>query len=243
MIKRMIDKAFNAMGYNITKMKPEPAPERPFKVLSLVVESVLANAIPPQDFYFVQIGANDGIRSDPIQALVKRHGLRGLLVEPVDDYFNALVDNYSECERLSFDNCAVSVEDGTLTMYRASQEAPGGDWVHGIASTSYAHVQQSVAPELIKKLEVPALSIQSLFRKHGVERVNLLQVDTEGFDYQIVRMVLDAGWRPEIINYESVNLSERDRTACKRLLNACEYCYIDVGLDTLAVHKSVSTGA
>ena len=39
------------------------------------------------DFFFLQIGANDGISFDPIYHLVTNFKLRGICLEPIDEYF------------------------------------------------------------------------------------------------------------------------------------------------------------
>lgn len=41
-------------------------------------------------FFFLQIGANDGRRADPLRKLVMRHKLTGLAVEPLPDIFMEL---------------------------------------------------------------------------------------------------------------------------------------------------------
>jgi hypothetical protein len=42
------------------------------------------------NFFFVQIGANNGQRFDPIYELVTRHKLAGLAIEPLPDLFEEL---------------------------------------------------------------------------------------------------------------------------------------------------------
>ena len=53
----------------------------------------------------------------------------------------------------------------------------------------------------VEEVTVPCLTLPTLLRKRGIQGVNPLQVDTEGFDCEIVRMALDAELRPQIINY------------------------------------------
>ena len=40
------------------------------------------------DFYFIQIGANDGRDRDPLNHVIRKYGLRGLLVEPLPSTFD-----------------------------------------------------------------------------------------------------------------------------------------------------------
>jgi hypothetical protein len=52
------------------------------------------------DLCFVQIGANDGLRFDSLYAFVTSRRCRGLVVEPLKDYFERLQLNYRDYERI-----------------------------------------------------------------------------------------------------------------------------------------------
>ena len=47
-----------------------------------------------KDFFFIQIGANNGKRFDPIYNIVKTLKLKGLALEPIKEYYDELVENY-----------------------------------------------------------------------------------------------------------------------------------------------------
>src|SRR5262245_48292496 len=59
---------------------------------------------------FIQIGANDGLRNDPIREFIVRDAWTGVLVEPLPDVFDLLKKNYSgrAAARLEFVNAAIS---------------------------------------------------------------------------------------------------------------------------------------
>jgi hypothetical protein len=80
-------------------------------------------------------------------------------------------------------------------------------------------------------LEVTTLP--SLLEKHSIKDVTLLQVDTEGYDYRVVKSALEAGIRPKLINYEHVHLNQADRLACKLMLYNAGYRFAEVVTDTL----------
>lgn len=46
------------------------------------------------DFFFIQIGSNDGILHDQIHNYVMKYNWSGVLIEPVKYIFNSLVKNY-----------------------------------------------------------------------------------------------------------------------------------------------------
>jgi hypothetical protein len=71
-----------------------------------------------------------------------------------------------------------------------------------------------------------------------VPGVNLLQIDTEGYDFEIIKMVNFETLRPDVIHYEHRHLSDADRVACERLLASHGYRLHVAGVDTTAVIQS-----
>ena len=82
----------------------------------------------------------------------------------------------------------------------------------------------------------PSLAIQfeSLLRKHRVEKVDLVQIDTEGYDYAVIKMIDLKKWKPAIINYEHRHLSREEREMCWRYLVDAGYSLYVHGADTAA---------
>jgi FkbM family methyltransferase len=234
-MKSWIKWAARKVGYDLVQYVE--VPDRPINVLKLAVDSRIAAN---QSVRFIQIGANDGVRNDPIRELVVRHKLSGLFVEPLPDLFARLQANYAGHDRLLFEQCAVGDSDGEATLYRV-QPSPGlPEWLQGIASFSKEHLSSrkfGVAglERHVVPVQVPVLSVGSLLKKHGINGCDLLQVDTEGFDCRIVQAALRSGLRPAIINYEYIHTSPVERSNCKRLLAECGYEFLDVGRDTVAI--------
>ena len=107
-LKSTISKLFHFCGYDIVShQKPgkdatpdNKIPEKPFNLLEIVIRDHITRE---PDFYFVEIGANDGVNFDPLRPLVLEHHLRGLLVEPLPDRFASLQSNYRSETQLSFE--------------------------------------------------------------------------------------------------------------------------------------------
>ena len=68
------------------------------------------------NFFFVQIGACDGVFVDPIHRFIIKHRWRGVLVEPVPYLFNLLMQNY-EGYNLIFENVAISDKEEIKPLY------------------------------------------------------------------------------------------------------------------------------
>mgnify|MGYP001296139908 CR=1 FL=1 len=83
----------------------------------------------------------------------------------------------------------------------------------------------------------PPPAIKDLLAKHGIARPNLLQIDTEGFDFEVIKMI-DWANPPDLIHYETVHLSVSDRKAAWELLRANGYRLFATNVyNTLAVRS------
>jgi FkbM family methyltransferase len=237
-VKRLINQGLRRFGYQLRSVQDEI--EKPFDLLGLAIRDFLATH---DDLFFVQIGANDGVRSDGLRPHVVRHGLRGVLVEPLPDMFEALKLNYRDAEGLAFENSAVGAEEGTRALYRFPAEGDVPDWAHGLASFDRAHLErhrreirrEGKGDVEIREVEVPVITFPRLLEKHAVERVDLLQVDTEGFDYEVLRMAFAAGVLPPMLRYEHKHLGGGTKARCKRMLVEHGYEFICYASDTLAM--------
>jgi FkbM family methyltransferase len=246
-LKKLIKPIVHKLGFDIVRYpRPEPRIERliqrPFNVLAFVLDYYLSSGAP---FFFVQVGANDGVRWDPLHALICKYRLRGLLVEPLPDIFEQLRRNYATESQLSFARCAIATEDGLRSIFRVRSDAPVGDWAHGIASYSRKHLITHLSDverceDLIEEVQVPTVTVKTLLRNHAIDRINLLQVDTEGYDFEIVEMFFGEGRLPEIINFERQHLSAKNKQESRRLLAKHGYRFVDVGMDTLGIRTDFS---
>jgi hypothetical protein len=73
-----------------------------------------------------------------------------------------------------------------------------------------------------------------LLEKHGIRTIDLLHLDTEGYDYEIIKQVNFRTFNPRIILYETVHLTDADRARCSEYLMSQGYNLINSYVDTLA---------
>jgi len=219
-------------GFDLVRY-PDPV-EPKIDVLDIVFEYVSSRM---SDFFFIQIGANDGITGDPLRPYILRHHWRGILIEPEPTVFRKLVGNYETEKQLIFENIAIARRDGSVRLY--SVEDPGHSaWEHVLTSFNRDHIIRALGRHTrIKEFEIPALSFSSLLAKHDVARIDLLQIDVEGFDYEILNMIdfNDELRKPGIINYEHMHMRGNDRRESWRRLAAAGYRLWATSTDTLAV--------
>lgn len=87
----------------------------------------------------------------------------------------------------------------------------------------------------MEEVRVRGVTFERLLNDHRVKTISLLQIDTEGFDLEVIRMALESGVLPALINYEFVNLSLADRLESCRLLAERGYRFLHGRVDALAV--------
>lgn len=200
----------------------------------------LAEAYP--DAFFIQVGSNDGEQHDLLRGAILRSRWRGIMVEPVPYVFARLRANYGEyAERITLENVAVAETDGSLPFYHLAQvddfAAEGlPQWYDGIGSFDRAHVLKHAPfiPDIADRLvrtEVPTLRFESLCRKHGLGDVDLIQVDTEGYDFEVIKLIDFDRYRPKVFGYEHYHLSPSDRAASEAILRDHGYDLLDDGMD------------
>jgi FkbM family methyltransferase len=192
--------------------------------LSLLLQNLLQDL---PDFTFVQVGANDGVSTDPYREFILDGVGTGILVEPSPRAMTELQRNYRCRPHLLFEQAAVSYRSSTVVLH-----LPEDASASGVASLSEAHARAH-AGDRIRSLPVPALRIEDLLDKHGLPRVDCLFLDVEGLEAEILLAVDLDRLGARVISYESAHLgTERDKVWQR--LEASGYSLREVGMDTVA---------
>ena len=203
-----------------------------FKIISNNAEKIT-------DFFFIQIGSNDGITGDPIHNYVIKYKWSGILVEPVKYLFDKLRKNYQNRDNLFFENVAIAEKDGYKNFYGIKEGAKSFIWYDQLGS---------LVPESVLKFKkyipnfddhfvtekIKCMSFPSLIHKHEVKKIDLLHIDTEGYDYEIIKLIDFNKIKPKMILYEGDHLKEDDKLACMRLLKNQGYSLLTTRFDTFA---------
>ena len=192
--------------------------------------------------FFVEIGSNDGVQHDFLRPFILERTWHGVMVEPVPYVFERLRRNYGSLERVELENAAIADRDGTLPFYHLREaglaerdELPG--WYDGIGSFSREVVAGHAThiPDIegrVIRAEVPSLTFESLCRKHRISRLDLVLIDTEGYDAQIVESIDLAARHPRLLVYEHYHLDPHERSRCAGRVREHGYETMEEGFDT-----------
>lgn len=193
---------------------------------------------------FVQIGAADGRRADPIFAFVRRYGWRGVLCEPLPDLFELLKRNYQGQQGLIFENVAVTERSEQRVIHRVPLNRVGRDGVPGWAfgASSFLPEKSGISGKsgenslggLLVQETVNCIPLATLLDRNNIGEFDVLQLDTEGYDAQILRQMDFSRYHPTIINMEWQWLEESEQQAVLMLLRKHGYSTYPTEGDLLA---------
>ena len=262
LMKVFLKKTIRQYGYELRKTKTYTVDSVPITELDgLTFRDFLEcyfSALNRPDFFFVQVGAHNGISNfyDVLRDYVIRFNLRGLLVEPQARVFPELQENYKEQSGLNFENAAVGHNDGCQQLYTIKKNLDFLAYANQAASFHLGHLRKilekhlrhEAAQDVVQRVKELGLSVddcieaetvqtytfESLLNKHGVRSIDLLQIDTEGFDYEVIKMADLRKFMPTLINYEHEHLSDGDQLGCWRDLRALGYRLFTHGSDICA---------
>jgi FkbM family methyltransferase len=245
-MKRLLSRTFGTMGFEL-KRKP-PGSTLQAELSGLTFTDFLAVYLEGQDlssFFFVQVGAFDGKSNDHVYDLAIKWGLKGLVVEPQPDAFQALRANYQGCGQLVFENVAIANEDGQKPLFRVRKDIDFLQYVNQVASFDPEHTRKMLKHHItrqasagvrsafrrlnldfqdcIESQPVKTRTFRSLLATHRISRYDFLQVDTEGFDFEVLKMANIENTHPTLINYEHEHLRPEDQHASWDYLTRLNY--------------------
>ena len=181
-----------------------------------------------RDVFFLQVGANDGLMDDPIHFLVRKYGWWGVLLEPDPQLFERLKENYSGVDGPILVNAALSPINGKTTFYRIRMDEKMPNWCALLGSFRREVIlsNKNDVPEIethIVEDRIESISFHSLVARYKPPRIDLIVIDTEGYDLEILRQLDLIRFRPDLIVYEHKHLNELERTIAADLLIANGY--------------------
>lgn len=193
----------------------------------------------------VVIGAMDGCTFDHLVGYFTMYEWSGLFVEPIPYLFDKMkrfhesLDYKPDCK---YENCAIADYDGITQMLTIDYSAVESGIIHkcfagmsaiyppknGLASEGDAEVVEKYG----KIINVNCKTLKTLFKKHDIRHIDILQIDAEGWDYKIVKQLDFAFYRPKLIRTEYINLDEQEKKDIINFFSSKGYIYkIDSDVD------------
>lgn len=201
----------------------------------------------------IQIGANDGYNRDPFAKYIKRDKWKGILVEPQKYVYETFLKKLHEkAGRIKTYNCALDNTNGSRKMYRLGFS--NARWATGLTSFDRDFLEDAInrghvaghakragitLPEnredYIVEEPVETITPQDLLAKENIEAVDILAIDTEGYDYEIIKLFNIPKLKPRVVVYENMNLSEAEKSESIKLFEDNGYKTKSISKDTIAI--------
>ena len=123
-----------------------------------------------------------------------RNGMRSLLIEPHPELYKNLLYEYKERSDVSIINAAVSDTEGFASFY--CHENPG---LSSLEKNNFF-----LSETRVENTKIHVFKLQTILTMQCAPKMfELLKVDTEGFDYRILRcMFEESSYRPHLIMHE-----------------------------------------
>lgn len=183
------------------------------------------------NFFFIQVGAHDGITADPIHGYIKKYKWSGILIEPVEHLMKLLKQTYKNHSNLIYEQTAISTTKEEKIFYYFDEK-----WdTHfdtGLCSFSKEHIlkhfrkgkRKPYIQKAIKELKsrkILCSRLDTIIIKHKIKTIDLLQIDTEGHDFKVIKSLDLNKLKPKVINYESRHLPNKEE--CELWLKSYGY--------------------
>jgi FkbM family methyltransferase len=191
-----------------------------------------------RNFVALVVGAFDGVENDPTSEFIRKRRCGAILVEPQPEPFERLRENMRGRNNIILINAAIDEVSGSRDIYCVSvgtDELPS--WAEQLASFRREHIlnHEDRAPGVSKHLitrKVPTLSFKDLLDQHGVESIDLLQIDAEGMDAQLLAWFPFERTRPALLHYETAHMSAEEQRVVRNRLKGLGYIIRNSGSPT-----------
>ena len=188
--------------------------------------------------FFIQIGANNGIINDPFHKFIIKYDLSGILIEPVPHLFDQLKKNYQNQKGVFFENVAIGNTQDHLTFYRVkSDKHIYYDQLGSFNKATILKHKKNIPnlEELIIEEPVQVINFNTLVEKYKKKKIDILIMDTEGYDAEIIKMIDFNNINFDLVIFESKHLSGVEHKLCMDLFQTHNFKAIVNNSDTLCI--------
>src|SRR5690554_377405 len=219
----------------------------------------LIDALDTDNLKVVVVGANDGKNNDPLYEYLATTERKNtvVLIEPQQQLIPFLKENYRFHPNAHIVNAAIG-QEGEMTLYGVKKDywgrldvpyAKERGWPDyraptGVASGNKDHVANWLkkhlpevnANDAIEGFTVSSQSLDSALQSVGVHGpIDVLQIDTEGFDDDVIYSSNLAVNRAKILFFEVAHLNEKRKKELISFLNGLGYRIFHISEDVIAI--------
>lgn len=192
------------------------------------VLSIYFEELSGQNVNVIIVGANNGKPKDLLFDYLHLENITAVLVEPVAELLEELRSKLIVRENLHFENSAVDTMPRKRVLYRLKGATGFPVWSEGLGSfnkkvllnhdNQLKGMRKYVTGEVVK-----CVTFETLVKKYNLSGINVLQIDTEGYDYEIVKSMNFEKYKPDIMIIEYLHITVYEYYALIKLLQDQNY--------------------
>ncbi|MCF3648693.1 FkbM family methyltransferase [Synoicihabitans lomoniglobus] len=189
---------------------------------------------------FLQIGANDGQRNDPIFSFIRAFGWHGTLVEPNLDFVVKLESLHRRAPRIRIVPAAIAEGRATRPFYRIDASIPGlPNFAQGLATLDYNRILTAcrdlgLSDSGIVQDMIDVIVWSDLDPESRLAETEVLVIDAEGYDLTLLRLWDWQRVRPPIVHFEHACADPAEYRHFLGELSGYGYDYVVEGDNTTA---------
>lgn len=219
-LKNFVQGSLAKLGYQLQRVKPPLPFVEQIDVFSYCMTELVEHT--PRKLRVLQIGANDGMRADPVFRFISEYQLDAYLLEPVPTTFELLRKNYAAFPNAKLFCVALSEATGSLEMFVPSERLLAKDpKVSGLCSANRKLLISELngqghtgADNEVRPIVVPTYSASDFLADQDIDQIDIIQIDTEGYDWRILSQFDLDSLGTSLVNMEFFHLTPDEQRSC-----------------------------
>lgn len=201
-----------------------------------------------EKFDLVLIGAHNG---SGLEELILEQKNKVLLIEPVNYNLQSLKNRFKNINNIFFENVGVSDEKKQIKFYyvkESSVKKLGKEWGTGIGSFKKKHLLDhhrkrfKIIESDIEEVNVKIVVFNDLVEKYNISEIEYLFIDTEGYDYQIIKSIDFNNIKINKVKFEYKHLDDTFKfdlrlLELREMFNQLNYKEIDIDSENITFKK------
>ncbi len=175
--------------------------------------------------FFVELGANDGVRQSNTLWFEKNLDWHGILIEPITEVYQQCVRNRPNSRCF---NCACVSNDynkKVLKMHFADLMTIPDDEEEGLSKRVRTHLnnakKHSNKPQYI--VEVPSRTLSDILEESNVKDIDFFSLDVEGYELNVLKGLDFSRWMP---CYILIEVHKKDEAAIFDFMHDKGYIFV-----------------
>jgi FkbM family methyltransferase len=135
---------------------------------------------------------------------------------------------------------AINDQDGTKTLHEISFST--AQWATALASFDYKVIEKHIengyiascamkegvslpshVEDYCTRESVQCMTLKSLVERHHLDSLDILLVDTEGYDYEVVKQIPELEKPPKVVIFEHKHFTSLKYKTCIKLLRSLKF--------------------